>query len=123
MSCLLFSGAFHLQTDDVLGDAGGCFSEVGGNLYDYDHPIVPKWFCAEITVNIKIGRNRASFQKPSRHVIKCCSVDIAVVTTNRLCLKWSGCHQHFLLSARMGKSGKWLTSHHLARTVQQKFTI
>ncbi len=33
-----------------------------------------------------------SFQKHSRHV-KCCSVDIAVVTTKRLCLKWVDLYQ------------------------------
>ncbi len=85
-TCLIFGGAFHVRVEQAFGYSQ-CFSEVGGYLYDGEHPIVPKGVCGRIPVNFyhrgRFNNNVMSFQRPLQHV-RCCHLNMLVISTTSI---------------------------------------
>ncbi len=79
-ACLAFGGAFDIYVQKIHSSFH-CFSEVGGYLYDKEHPIIPHGVCSRTLVNFyhqdKDRHNRISFQSPAGRV-RCCYINILV---------------------------------------------
>ena len=89
-TCLIFGGAFQFRVQETDGYSQ-CFSEVGGYLYDDEHPILPKGVCGKIVAKFwyheeSFERNIVSFQRPLIHA-KCCHLNMLVISKSIPCIK------------------------------------
>ncbi len=90
-ACLVFGGAFLIQVQETgTGSHSQCFSEVGGYLYDEQHPIIHQGVCGNIVLDLylkdKSTSNRVSFQKPSLHD-RCCYLNIFATSQTIPCIR------------------------------------
>lgn len=112
MSCLLFSGAFHIQAEDI-GDSGECLSEIGAYLYAYEHPIIPKGICGNFPVCASFSTVNLteimffSFQSLSNHP-KCCYLEMSVMPKdNRSCIFYASMERLLDPSGLSGSRHEW----------------
>ncbi len=66
MACLLFSGAFHIQSE-YTSTPRECFTEVGGYLYDAVQPIILRGMCGGPKLYLAVGAQWLGFQTPNSH--------------------------------------------------------
>ena len=83
MACLLFSGAFHIQSENI-STPWKCFTEVGGYLYDAVQPIILRGICGGPSLHLMVGEQWLGFQNPLAHQ-KCCEIDLLVTSVDSQC--------------------------------------
>ncbi len=104
MACLVFAGAYIFSSKD-LNNPGECMSDVGGYLYDAEHPIIPKAGCGRVRLGADT-RRRISFQRP---VIqdRCCKFDGVLYSTRMPCLTTVSLYQTLGLEPPQYNVHKW----------------
>ncbi len=83
MACLLFSGAFHIQSENISPPVK-CFTEVGGYLYDAVQPIILRGICGGPSLHLMVGEQWLGFQNPLAHQ-KYCEIDLLVTSVDSQC--------------------------------------
>ena len=84
--CLLFGGTFHIKWEQNGMMADNCFTEIGGYMYDRNHPVIPQGLCGTVFVNLDPWMTRRlSLQSPLQHR-RCCYYDFLIEIPQSECV-------------------------------------